>query len=323
MNVLLTGGAGYIGSVVARVLLARGHCVRVFDSLTYGGQALLGLYHEDKFSFIRGDMRSASQVKDALEGTKAVVHLAAIVGDPACARRPALAREVNLDASLQLLDLSQHRGVRRFVFASTCSNYGRMPAASEYVTEESELRPVSLYAETKVAVEKVLLETPVNNGVAPTVLRFATVFGVSPRMRFDLTVNEFTMELMTKRKLTVYGEQFWRPYIHVRDVANSIAAVLDAPEKKVTGQVFNVGGVNQNYQKQRLVEMICARIGRDVEIQYVHKEEDPRDYRVSFEKIRRNMGFSITRTVEDGIQEVADAINQGLFPDLEDQRYRN
>jgi len=323
MRVLVTGGAGYVGSVVARLLLSEGYQVRVLDSLLYGGQALLGLYHDDKFDFVRGDTRSADVVNSALDGIDAVVHLAAIVGDPACARQPELAREVNLDASLQLFELSQRQGVSRFVFASTCSNYGRTSDPSRYVTEESELRPLSLYAETKAAVEKALLDVPVHDKPAATVLRFATVFGLSPRMRFDLTVNEFAMELLTKRKLVVYGEQFWRPYIHVRDAARAISMVLGAPLEKVSGQVFNVGDTSQNYQKGPLVELICAQLVDEVRIEYVQKEEDPRDYRVSFERIRQELGFHITRTVEDGIREIVSAIRQGVITDFDNPRYRN
>lgn len=323
MRVLVTGGAGYIGSVVVRLLLGAGHKVRVLDSLMYGGHALLGLYHDDNFDFIRGDIRSADVVNRSLEGIDAVVHLAAIVGDPACARQPELAREVNVEASLQLFEQCQHRDVNRFIFASTCSNYGKMAGPPRYVTEDSQLRPVSWYAETKVTVEKALLDVPVQNRTAVTILRFATVYGISPRMRFDLTVNEFTMELLTKRKLVVYGEQFWRPYIHVRDAGRAIALVLNAPIEKIRGEVFNVGDTSENYQKGQIVKLICGQIGDKVEINRVNKEEDPRDYRVSFEKIKQRLGFHITRTVEDGVRELIDAITQGVITDFDDPRYCN
>jgi len=323
VRVLVTGGAGYVGSVVARWLLRGGYEVRVLDSLLYGGSTLLELYNDDNFHFIYGDIRSAEVAKKALDGVDAVVHLAAIVGDPACARQPILAREVNLNASLQLFELARHQGVGRFVFASTCSNYGKMADPSQYVTEESELRPISLYAETKVAVEKALLDEPLVNCPAVTVLRFATIFGLSPRMRFDLTVNEFTMQLLTQRKLVIYGEQFWRPYIHVRDVGRAIALVLSTPLEKVSGQVINVGDVGQNYQKGQIVDLICAQIAAKPELVRVHKEEDPRDYRVSFDKIRQELGFRITRTVEDGIREVIDAINQNVLTDFDSPYYRN
>lgn len=321
MDVLVTGGAGYVGSVVAHQLLRSGHRVRVLDSLLHGGEALLGLYPADSFEFIRGDVRSTEDVQRALDGVDAVVHLAAIVGDPACARQPDLAKAVNLDGALKTFTLSQKAGVGRFLFASTCSNYGKMADPTAYVTETSELRPVSLYAETKVQVEQALLGA--QNGIAPTVLRFATIFGPSPRMRFDLTVNQFTMELMTRRELLVYGEQFWRPYVHVRDAARAVEHVLAAPKDLVAAEVFNVGSTDQNYRKGELVDLIADRVGGGLDIEYVHKEEDPRDYRVSFEKIEQTLDFEVSRTVNDGIHEVMQLVGQKVITDVDDPRYRN
>jgi len=322
MTVLITGGAGYIGSVVSRALLSAGHEVRVLDSLMYGGHALLGLYPHDGFSFIRGDIRDLPTLRQALDGMNAVVHLAAIVGDPACARQPEAAREINEQASHQLFQLSRECGIERFIFASTCSNYGKMLLPADALTETSELRPVSLYAETKVAVEQALLAASDDDGPAVTLLRLATVFGLSPRMRFDLTVNEFTMEMMTARKLKVFGGQFWRPYLHVRDAARMINQVLETPVRAVARQVFNVGASSQNYQKQQIVDMIRAEVGGNVDIEYMHRDEDPRDYRVSFDKADR-FGFAITRTVPDGIREIINAISQGVIADFDNPIYRD
>jgi nucleoside-diphosphate-sugar epimerase len=301
MKVIITGGAGYVGSVLTALLLAEGHQVRVLDSLAHGGDSLLGAWCHPGFEFVRGDVRDHATVKAAVSGRDAVVHLAAIVGDPACARNPDLARAVNLDASLQLIEESQTAGVERFVFASTCSNYGKMKDTDAYVDEESELSPVSLYAETKVAVELALLKSRLGNGWSPTPLRFATVYGVSPRMRFDLTVNEFTMEMLTRKHLKVFGEQFWRPYVHVRDAARGIATVLQSPIEKVRGRVFNVGATDQNFQKQQLVELIQP-YAPDAVVEYVRKTEDPRDYRVSFSRIAGELGFETSRSVPQGIE---------------------
>lgn len=323
MKVLVTGGAGYVGSVVARTLIAQGHEVRILDSLLHGGRALLGLCLDERCSFIRGDMRSDSVVKTALQGMEAVVHLAAIVGDPACAREPALARAVNLEASLQLFGLSQRQGVQRFIFASTCSNYGKMSEASGYLTEDAALHPLSLYAETKVAVERALLAASGAAGPVVSLLRFATVFGLSPRMRFDLTVNEFTRDLMTKGKVTVYGEHFWRPYLHVRDAARAVCLVLESPAASIQGHAFNVGDTSQNYQKGQLLDLICAQMVRQVEIERVPQKDDPRDYRVSFDKIQRTLKFQITRTVTDGVREIIAAIDNGVLTDCDDPSYRN
>lgn len=309
-----------MGSVVSSALLSAGHEVRVLDSLMYGGQALLGLLPRDGFSFVAGDVRDEAAVKAALKDVDAVVHLAAIVGDPACSRNPQLAKEVNEKASLQLFGLAEKAGVKRFIFASTCSNYGRMLDPTQPLTETSDLRPVSLYAETKVAVEQALLASTSPIGV--TLLRLATVYGISPRMRFDLTVNEFTMELFTKRSLKIFGGQFWRPYLHVRDAALMISLVLAAPADEVRGEVFNVGTSSENYQKQQLVELIAAEIGGDLAIEQVHKTEDPRDYKVSFEKARA-FGFTATRTVPDGIREVLATLRQRVIVDGDDPKCRD
>jgi nucleoside-diphosphate-sugar epimerase len=322
MKILVTGGAGYVGSSLVPLLLLGDHRVRVVDLLLHGGESLLGVWSHPSFEFIHGDVTDRDQIRSAVAGMDAVVHLAAVVGDPACARQPDLARAVNLQASLALIEESQRAGVSRFVFASTCSNYGKMKDAGQFVDEGSELRPVSLYAETKVAVEEALLRSGGNGKWCPTPLRFATIFGVSPRMRFDLTVNEFTMEMLHKKHLTVFGEQFWRPYIHVRDAARAIHLVLNSPPTKVSATVFNAGATDQNFQKQQLVEMIRPH-APDAVVEFVHKAEDPRDYRVSFSRISEQLGFKITRTVAQGIEEVANLVRSDVIADFSDRRYRN
>lgn len=321
MNILVTGGAGYIGSSLVPLLLSEGYSVRVLDSLLHGGESLLGVWSHPNFAFVLGDIRHQGKLQESLTDIDAVVHLAAVVGDPACARQPELARAINLEASLSLIEESQRAGVNRFIFASTCSNYGKMKDADSYVDEQSELRPVSLYAETKVAVERALLDGP-NGKWCPTPIRFATIFGVSPRMRFDLTVNEFTMEMLTTKHLTVFGEQFWRPYIHVRDAGRAIQLVLSSPARKVAGVVFNVGATDQNFQKKQLVEMIRP-YAPDANVKFVHKAEDPRDYRVSFNRITAQLGFSISRTVAQGIEEVAHLVRSNAIRNFGDARYRN
>jgi nucleoside-diphosphate-sugar epimerase len=321
-KILITGGAGYLGSTLAPLLLAAGHHVRVLDHLAYGGDSLLGVWCHPGFEFVRGDVRNRETVRTAVSGRDAVVHLAAVVGDPACSRQPDLARATNLDASLALIEESQRAGVGRFIFASTCSNYGKMKDADQYVDEESELRPVSLYAETKVAVETALLRNGRNNDWCPTPLRFSTLYGVSPRMRFDLTVNEFTMEMMTKRHLKVFGEQFWRPYVHVWDAARAIQLVLNSPTANVGGFVFNVGATDQNFQKKQLVEMICS-YAPDAVVEFVQKTEDPRDYRVSFARITNQLGYKPIRTVAQGIEEIAQLVRESVVGNFGDAKYRN
>jgi nucleoside-diphosphate-sugar epimerase len=230
---------------------------------------------------------------------------------------------VNLDGSLTVLAAACEARARRFIFASTCSNYGRSPDPGTYLDETSPLRPVSLYAETKVAIERMLLDPAASWAkLCPTVLRLATVFGVSPRMRFDLTVNEFTAEMLSRGHLVVYGEQFWRPYVHVRDVARAVVQVLSTPDTVVDRQVFNVGATEENYQKQQLVGFI-RRHAPEATVEYVPRQEDPRDYRVSFERARTGLRFHTTRTVPDGIAEVAALLRSGAVRDWTDPRYRN
>lgn len=322
MKVLVTGGAGYIGSVLSRQLLQKGYEVRVFDVLRFGGESLLGIYDHPNFEFIKGDVRDESDVIQAVDGADAVVHLAAIVGDPACAKEPDLAREVNLTASKNLFDIChQTKKVKRFIFASTCSNYGKMEGDG-FINEESPLRPVSLYAELKVEFETYLLKSQTRSDFVPTSLRFATVYGLSPRMRFDLTVNEFTRDAALGKNLLIYGEQFWRPYCHVEDLARACILVLGSESVKVDHNVFGVGDTNENYQKRMLAEEI-KKIVPELKIEYVHKEEDPRDYRVDFSKIRNQLNYRITKTVPDGINAIYTAVSQGIICDSENVKYRN
>ena len=319
---LVTGGAGYLGSIVVDQLLDRGRSVRVLDSLVHGSvPSLLLALGEKEFAFVHGYVRDPAARRRALEDVDAVVHLAAIVGDPACSQAPDLASQVNLNGTIDLLNEAEEAGVQRFLFASTCSNYGKMAGDSALATEDFELRPVSLYAETKVAAEEEVLAHNVN-GMHSACLRFATVYGASPRMRFDLTVNEFARDASLDGSLVVYGEQFWRPYVHVRDAARAICLALEASDDVVRGEVFNVGETTENYRKLDLVELLKRRLPR-TRVEYVHRDEDPRDYRVSFEKVKTRLGFEAQRCVGDGIDEVLGLLDSGLLADPYDPIYRN
>jgi nucleoside-diphosphate-sugar epimerase len=293
--------------------LAAGRHVIVLDSLLHDQEAVGAQLDAQGAEVVRADLRDANARARALDGAEAVVHLAAIVGDPACARDPQLAEEVNVDGTRSLIEDARRAGVERLVFASTCSNYGRMSDPTVPADEDGELAPLSLYARQKVAMEQLLLGTSLD-GLAPTCLRLATLYGAAPRMRFDLTVNEFTRDLWAGRRLEVFGKQFWRPYVHVRDAARAIRQVLDAPASQVAGRVFNVGRTTENYRKADLVEIIRERVDRG-EVAFVHRDEDPRDYRVSFERIQRELGFQTTMAVPDGVAEVIAALDGGRFGD--------
>lgn len=321
-KILVTGAAGYIGSVLVRHLLAKSYYVTGMDTLNFGGESLIDIYNHPGFSFFKGDVRNESEVKEGLKDADAVVHLAAIVGDPACSKQPDLAREINWEATKMVFDLaSEHKNVKNFVFASTCSNYGKM-IGDGFVDEKSELRPVSLYAELKVKFEQYMLGYDKRSDFAPTSLRFATVYGISPRIRFDLTVNEFMREVAFDRELKIFGEQFWRPYTHVEDLAASCVLVLESPSSKVSREVYNVGDTTENYQKKVIANEIL-RIVPGAKISYVHKDEDPRDYRVNFAKIKQLLGFKITRTVPQGLREIYSLLKNGLLSEPFSSRYRN
>jgi nucleoside-diphosphate-sugar epimerase len=321
MHVTITGGAGYIGALLVRELLSAGHTVTALDSLLHGQDEVAALVEELGATLVRGDIRDPDAREQALTGADAVVHLAAIVGDPACKRDPELSQAVNVDGTRAVVADARRLGAQRFVFASTCSNYGRMEDPTVPIDESGVLAPVSLYAEQKVEVERALLALG-DAGFAATCLRFATVYGAAPRMRFDLTVNEFTRELWADRELEVFGEQFWRPYVHAADAARAVRRVLEAPAEQVAGEVFNVGHSDENFRKLDLVEMITDVLGRG-NVTYVHRDEDPRDYKVSFEKIRRELGFQPEVTVAGGIREVVEGLEQERFGDPFDARHSN
>jgi nucleoside-diphosphate-sugar epimerase len=319
-SVLVTGGSGYVGAEVVKRLLDDGAQVRILDSLLHGQSHVADSLKEQGADLRVADIRDADARRDALQGIDAIVHLAAIVGDPACALDPEEANEVNVESTRALIEDAGAAGVGHFVFASTCSNYGRMADPETPIDETGELAPVSLYAEQKVGIEKMLL----GRDAAPkaTCLRFATVYGAAPRMRFDLTVNEFTRELWADRDLEVFGEQFWRPYVHARDAAKGVATVLEAGPEEVGGDVFNVGHSDENYRKLDLVEIIGEKVPRG-HVSFVHRDEDPRDYKVSFEKIRERLGYVPDMRVPDGIAEVAKGLDDEAFGDPFDPRHRN
>ena len=324
-TVLITGGAGYVGSVLSGQLLQSGFRALVLDNLRFGGNSLAHLWGQDNFIFVRGDVRSRPWLNGVFDRYPVdhVVHLAAIEGDTACAKEPELARDVNYRASVMLLETALKRRIKRFVFASTCNNYGRTSPTDRYLDETSPLAPVSLFAELKVQVENVILnDLERRDGFCPVCLRCASVYGASPRMRFDLTVNQFTKDLCLGRELRVEGASSWRPYCHVRDVARAVRLALTCPAEKVAFHAFNVGGTEENYQKAMIVEEIRNFVP-EAKVRYVDGDDDPRDYRVSFKRIASEWGFQVSRRVTDGVREIKQLIDSRVLRDPDEARYRN
>jgi nucleoside-diphosphate-sugar epimerase len=317
-RVLVVGGAGYVGNVLIRRLLAAGYRVRVLDSLLFDhGTALSALFEEPGFEFVRGDLRDTALVEGALDGATDVILLAALVGDPLCSKYPDLARRVNDEGSRALFERLPARGVDRFVFTSTCSNYG-LRATDEPATEDSELAPLSLYAETKVEFERFVLGREAAWGsLCPTLLRIATAYGLSPRMRFDLTISEFTRTLAIGEELIVYDADTWRPYCHVADISNAILTVLESPPELVRGQVFNVGHSEENYTKRMVVDAVQSHLGGTGRVRFEEGGRDARNYRVSFEKIRERLGFEPSRRVPDTAGRLIEAIRAGAYGDVD------
>ncbi len=322
-KVLVTGGAGYIGSLLTGVLLAADHEVTVVDSLMFGGESLLPYFSHPRFRFHKADV-SVEALDDHLAGINTVFHLAAIVGFPACQQvGEAVAFRYNTEATQRAFEASERAGVERFIFASTYSNYG-MSSDGEPVTEESPLRPQSLYARTKIAAEEWLQEKGSGSQCAPVLPRFATLFGISPRTRFDLIVNQFTLEALRNRRLVIYQRNYFRAYVHVSDAVRALLLMMESPVDLVRNQVFNVGSESGNYTKEELIQLVRKHVsGVSVEYRDLSFGDDMRDVRVSFEKIRKQQGFKVSRSVEDGVIEVKMAIESGLIPDPTSPRYRN
>jgi len=309
-SILVTGGAGYIGSVLTRNLVRLGFKVRVLDSLIFGKKGILDLISNNSIELVIDDIRNQKAVLESIKNIDCIIHLAAIVGDPLCSKVPQAARQINYLGTKNLIDLCKSNGVRRFVFASTCSNYG---SSSTIVNEKTPVKPFSLYAETKVASEQYLLDSK-NKNFEPCVLRFATAFGISPRMRFDLLLQEFIRDAVIDKKISVYGPDYWRPLIHVDDISNACISTIKSPKESISGEIYNVGDNNQNYTKLELAKMIQKYIP-ETKIVLQESKKDLRNYKVSFDKIVSNLRFKITKTVEDGIQEIVDKIqNNQLDP---------
>ena len=307
-TLLISGGAGYIGSaLVSRVLRDTNWHVKVFDDLMYGGNSLFQFYNFDRFSFIKGDLRKF-QLEKILGGVDYVVNLAALVGEPICKKYPKEAKEINYEANLNLAKNCESLGISRYLMMSTCSNYG-LRENQEMLTEEDELQPISLYSETKVESEKKLLNEFSN---LPTIiLRASTAYGMASRIRFDLLLHQFIFEAWVKKQINLFGANSWRPMVHVDDIARAIVISLTKNEQISHKDVFNVGSNDQNFKKIQLAKMVAERL--NVDIVESESKKDPRDYRVSFDKIVTELGFNTIHNPKESIEQIVASLENGLI----------
>lgn len=317
-RVLVIGGAGYIGSALLPKLLRAGHHVRILDLFLYGTEPIREVADHPNLELVAGDFRHVEIVVQAMRDIDAVVHLGALVGDPACDLDQDLTIDINLGATQMIAQVAKATGVRRFVFASTCSVYG---ACDEVLDEWSEVKPISLYGRTKLAAERGLQKMS-DETFTPTIVRFSTIYGLSGRTRFDLVINLLSAKAKIDGKITVHGGGQWRPFVHVDDAALAVFHILQAPLPAVANEIFNVGSDHQNYTIEAIGEMIRQQVDGS-EVVLNRDAADRRNYRVSFAKIRRELGFEPNWTVEKGIRQVVDAVDNGQVANYLDARYSN
>lgn len=317
-NVVVIGGAGYIGSGLLSKLLDRGYRVRLVDSFMFGDDPIRSLLGHRNLEVVKADFRQIDKIVEAMYGMDAVIHLGAIVGDPACALDEDFTIEVNLMATRMIAECAKGFGIQKFIFASTCSVYG---ASDETLSEKSALNPVSLYARSKIACEKILVQMA-DDRFKPTILRFGTVYGLSGRTRFDLVVNLLTAKAIVDGKITVFGEDQWRPFVHVDDASLAVATALDAPLDVVGGEIFNVGSDAGNMTLGDVGRMI-QRLVPTAELIASGSDGDRRNYRVDFSKIRNRLSYKPEWTVEMGVKQVIAAFESGQVNDYTATQYSN
>lgn len=315
-TILITGGAGYIGSIIGQTLLDRGHNVRVIDALWFGKDTPLFYSDNPSCVFVKGDIRDPLLLDNILDGVDYVVHAAAVVGEPASNTFPELTQSINYEGSIKLIEKAQIKSVKGFIFLSTCSNYG---ISEDIATEDSSLMPLSVYARTKVDVERYLMDSV--KRLDWVICRLSTAYGVSPRMRFDLTVNDFTMNAVMEKYLNLFLPFSRRPYTHVSDIAKTISKIIDN-FGHVKNNVLNIGFAGENYQKIRIAEIVRGFIS-DTRIEIVEKRSDMRDYEVDFSKLKKCLDIKNDYTVKDGVREVMDLLRSGKIGNPKDRMYCN
>ena len=316
--VLVTGGAGYVGAELVPALLGRGHRVKVLDLYMFGEHVLDAVKEHPDLEQITGDIRDRGLLERVLPGCDAVIHLACISNDPSFELDPQLGKSINYDAFHGLVDVSKACGVQRFIYASSSSVYGIKDEPE--VTEELPLLPLTDYSKYKAMCEEVLLEKR-EPGFVTLILRPSTVCGYSSRLRLDLTVNILTNHAVNNRKITVFGGQQMRPNIHIADMADVYLQALEWPDEAIDGKTFNVGF--ENYRVGDIAEMVRTVVGEEVEV-VTTPTDDNRSYRVSSQKIKRELGFVAQHSVEDAVRDLVAAFEAGKIPDsMTDRRFYN
>ena len=313
-NILIIGAAGYVGSVVTAHFLKSGFNVNVLDQFVYENEFTTSPFIGDpNYKLFKGDLGDSKILDECSKNVDQVFLLGGLVGDPITKNYPEESGFVNENQVLRCIDYFDNKKIEKLVFISTCSNYGLINE-NELADEEFDLNPLSLYAKAKVLAEKHLLSKKGKTKYSGVVLRFATAFGLSPRMRFDLTVNEFTRDLFFKEELVVFDEHTWRPYCHVRDFARLLEIIYNSDNNKIHFEIFNAGGDKNNFTKKMILDCITKNID-DCKIMFNQNDSDPRNYRVSFKKVKEQLGFEPLYSVEHGIEELIEALKMGLFSD--------
>lgn len=327
-HILVTGGAGYIGSLAVAELLRQGYLVTVVDNLLYGGDSLLGFMSHPDFHFVRADICEPGAIRLALRHDwpkpSTIFHLAALAGFPACqAVGKDVACRYNIEGVQRVFEQTDQLGVSRFVFASTYSVYANDPGCKP-VMEESPLEPHSLYSETKISAESWLIRQSADSGTDCLIFRQATAYGISPRIRFDLLVNQFVLDAFIHRELTIYQRSYSRSFVHIQDVVRGYLLAMQAPKEKVRGQVYNLGSERGNYNKDQIVNLV---LGQFPEVVVRYKDlsfgGEQRDLSVSFDKIHHELGFEAQKSVNEGVEELSYALRTGIVRNPYDRRYHN
>ena len=313
-NVLVTGGAGYLGNVLTARLTESGYSVKVIDSLLYKQKVSIDLKNVE---FVKVDLRNISLLKKSLKNVEYIIHLAALVGDSICASHPQDAYEINVEVTNNLLRLA-NGNIKKFIYASTCSVYGY----NNYIVKEnSKLNPVSFYAWTKIRAEKAVLREA-ENGLDALIFRTSTLYGLSQRIRFDLFVNRFIADAFFTHKLELWGGFQWRPVLHLIDAADAYISALKKPKTRTRGQIYNLGSTDQNYKIELIAKIIAGSI-KNTKIQNIKPKDDARNYKVNCAKIRKYLGFKTKYDIKFAIDEIVQAFQKGNFRDYTSLKYIN